>query len=91
MGTITIGAHTGKVVIGGGGIGVTVVSEGVREAVAALVYVAGGVLTMLIYIGDLVVAVAAVLTSRHEGRTVVCQVGAHIDHGAGRRTDCANQ
>ena len=91
MGLAAIRAHTGGVVIGGSSVGVAVMGEGVGEAVAALVYAAGGIFAVLVNMGNLVVAVAIVLTSRHEGRTVVCQVRAHIDHGAGRCADHAEQ
>ena len=65
--------------------------EGVSETVAAVVSAAGGIFAGGIDVGYLIVAVGVVLTSRHERRTVSCQVGAHIYHGAGRGTDHAQQ
>ena len=65
--------------------------EGVSETVAAVVSAAGGIFAGGIDVGDLIVAVGVVFTSRHERRTVSCQVGAHIYHGAGRGTDHAQQ
>ena len=91
MGLPAIGAHAGGDVIGGGGVGVAVMGEGVGESVAALVHTPGLVLAVLIHIGNFIVAVGVVLTSRQEGRAVACQIRAHIHHGAGRSTDHAQQ
>ena len=91
MGLAAVGAHAGGVVIGGGGVGVAVMGEGVGKSVAALVHTPGLVLAVLIHIGNFIVAVGEVLTSRQEGRAVACQIRAYIHHGAGRSAEHAQQ
>ncbi len=84
--SVAVGAHAAEIIVGNGGVGVAIVAEGVGKAVAAFVYAACGMLAVLAYISDLVVAVGVVLASRHEGGAVGREIRADIYHRAGRST-----